>query len=63
MIQTETITAREFITNTFNVDFLLPEELETIITAMELYAKGKCREQIAELVKYVANFSKETVNI
>lgn len=41
----ETITAREFLTNMFNLDFLAPEEVETIITAMELYAKGKAKEQ------------------
>ena len=37
--------AREFFTNTFNTEYLLPDELETIITAMELYANGKCKEQ------------------
>jgi hypothetical protein len=36
------ITAKEFFTNTFNNDFLLPEE---IITAMELFSKVKCKEQ------------------
>lgn len=41
----ETITAREFLENTFDIDFLYPDELETMITAMELYAKGKCKEQ------------------
>lgn len=39
------ITARLFITESFNTNFLLPAELETIITAMELFAKGKCKEQ------------------
>lgn len=37
--------AREFITNTFNTDFLLSEELETLVTAMELYAGGKLLER------------------
>ena len=41
----DTITAREFFLNTFNHAFLTPDEKETIITAMELYAKGKCKEQ------------------
>ena len=41
----DTITAREFLVNTFNTSFLTPAELETIITAMELFAKGKCKEQ------------------
>lgn len=40
----EPITAKDFFLNTFNHDFLLPGEIETIITAMELYAKGKCNE-------------------
>jgi hypothetical protein len=39
------MTAREFITNTFNTDFLRPEELETMIGAMELYASGKLLER------------------
>jgi hypothetical protein len=37
--------AREFFTNTFETGFLFPDELETIIIAMELYAYGKCKEQ------------------
>ena len=41
----ETILAREFVTNMFNIDFLMPAEVDTIVTAMNLYAKGKCREQ------------------
>lgn len=45
MEQNKTITAREFLLNTFNTDFLSDEEKETIITAMELFAKGKCKEQ------------------
>lgn len=36
----DTITAREFLLNTFNTDFLTDEEKETIIKAMELYARG-----------------------
>jgi hypothetical protein len=39
------ITAKEFIVNTFDASFLTSSELETIITAMELFAKGKCKEQ------------------
>jgi hypothetical protein len=41
----DTITAREFLLNTFNTDFLSDEEKETIITAMELFTKGKCKQQ------------------
>ena len=41
----ETITARELITKMFNTDFLSPNELTTIIAAMNLFAKGKCKEQ------------------
>jgi hypothetical protein len=40
--------AREFFTNTFNTGFLFPDELETIIKAMELYAYDKCKEQREE---------------
>lgn len=43
------ITAREFLENTFTLDFLSPEEVETIIKAMELYARGKNRELIEVL--------------
>lgn len=39
------ITAKEFLENTFNLDFLTHSESETIITAMQLFAKGKCKEQ------------------
>ncbi len=41
----ETILAKQFLTNTFNLDFMTPVEIDTIATAMELYAKGKCKEQ------------------
>ncbi len=41
----ETILAREFFTNTFELSFLTEEERETIFTGAELYAKGKCKEQ------------------
>lgn len=41
----ETILAKEFLENTFNLDFLTTSEYETLRTAMELYAKGKCKEQ------------------
>jgi hypothetical protein len=45
----ETILAKEFFTNTINVGFLkswlTDEEMETIYTTAELYAKGKCKEQ------------------
>lgn len=41
----ETILAKEFLENTFNVDFLTSEEIDTIATAMQLFAKGKCKEQ------------------
>ena len=37
------ISAKDFLTNTFNTDFLLPEEFETIVTALELFAQGKVR--------------------
>lgn len=39
------MTAKDFFTNTFNTDFLSSDEKETIIKAMELFAKGKCKEQ------------------
>ena len=41
----ETITAKEFLENTFNLDFLTDSESKTIITAMQLFASGKCKEQ------------------
>lgn len=40
-----TILAKDFLENTFNLDFLTTSEVETIRTAMEMYAKGKCKEQ------------------
>mgnify|MGYP000929319180 CR=1 FL=1 len=45
MTNEETITAREFITGLFNTDFLMPNELTTLVAAMSLFAKGKCKEQ------------------
>lgn len=41
----ETILAKEFLTKTFTIDWMTSEEIDTIATAMELYAKGKCKEQ------------------
>ena len=38
------MTAKEFFSNTFSLDFLSEEEQETIFAAAELYAKGKIRE-------------------
>lgn len=43
----EIITARQFLTNTFNLDFLTVDEIETIVKAMNLFAIGKCKEQKA----------------
>ena len=42
-----TITAKEFLVNTFPAvkDFMSDEEISTIAKGMELYAKGKCMEQ------------------
>lgn len=40
-----TINAKDFLINTFNTDFLNEGEKETIILAMQLFAKGKCKEQ------------------
>lgn len=48
------ITARNFLENTFTLDFLSPEEKETIEKAMELYARGRNRqltEALKDLVK------------
>lgn len=39
------ILAREFLENTFNIDFLTANEINTIVAAMNLYAKAKCLEQ------------------
>lgn len=39
------MTALEFLSGTFNLDFLTSSEVDTIVTAMNLYAKGKCKEQ------------------
>ena len=39
------VTAKQFLTETFNTDFLTSEELDTIIKAMNLFAIGKCKEQ------------------
>jgi hypothetical protein len=52
----ETITAREFIENMFNLEFLTTSEVETIITAMELYAKGKCKEQREICSRQISGF-------
>ena len=41
----ETMTAKEMLTNLFNVEFLNESEIDTIATAMDMYAKGKCKEQ------------------
>jgi hypothetical protein len=41
----ETITAFEFLSESFNLDFMTHAEVMLLCTAMDLYAKGKCREQ------------------
>lgn len=45
MIREKTILAREFLQESFNLSFLTPDEIDTIVKAMNLYAIGKCREQ------------------
>ncbi len=54
------MTAREFFTNTFNYGFLTPDEIETIISAMELYAKGKCKEQREICSRFVSEWPDHT---
>lgn len=49
------ITAREFLLNTYDTSFLSDDERETIITALELFAKGKCKEQREECNKQWCN--------
>lgn len=41
----ENITAKEFLEKTFNIDWLTHSEIETLITAMNLFAIGKCKQQ------------------
>ena len=41
----DTILAREFLQEMFSIDWMTPSEIDTIVTAMNLYAKGKCKEQ------------------
>lgn len=55
----DTITARDFLLNTFNTDFLSEEEKETIITAMQLFAKGKCKEQRTICSRMVSGWPNE----
>ena len=55
----DTILAREFVTEMFNLDFLMPAEIDTIVTAMNLYAKGKCKEQRSICSRLVSGWPTE----
>jgi tRNA splicing endonuclease len=41
----ETIIAKEFLENTLDLSMFTYSEVETLITALQLFAKGKCKEQ------------------
>lgn len=53
------ITAKIFLENTFNLDFLTSSEVDTLISAMQLFAKGKCKEQRELCSKLISGWPTE----